>query len=135
MTQKTYFLVKHDKHYDLQDYESNIIASTDPAKSDIHIHLKDVLMKLYGFDVMTVDTTKGIFNIKDILEAIKHGFEYHRDSQNDGIDVPKGNKLQWLQHYIITKSNRYLVSVEITDNQELVKDDNNFINIVRIILT
>ncbi len=36
------------------------------------------------------------FTLAQMLEAIKYGFEYHRDSMNDGQDVPEGNKLQWL---------------------------------------
>lgn len=36
------------------------------------------------------------YSLDDILDAIKYGFEYHRDAQNNGIDVPLGNKLQWL---------------------------------------
>jgi len=46
-----------------------------------------------------------LYTEQDMLNAIKHGFEYHRDSQNDGIDVPKGNKLQWLQYYNHIKRN------------------------------
>ncbi len=33
---------------------------------------------------------------EQVLQAIKYGFEYHRDSMNDNVDVPEGNKLQWL---------------------------------------
>jgi len=35
-----------------------------------------------------------------ILDAITYGFSYHRDSMNDNIDVPEGNKLQWLQYWL-----------------------------------
>ncbi len=31
-----------------------------------------------------------------LLQAITYGFKYHRDSMNDNIDVPDGNKLQWI---------------------------------------
>lgn len=31
-----------------------------------------------------------------LLEAIDYGFNYHRDSMNDDVAVPVGNKLQWL---------------------------------------
>ena len=36
---------------------------------------------------------------EDMLAAIAYGFTYYRDSQNDGVDVPQGNKLQWLQYH------------------------------------
>lgn len=36
------------------------------------------------------------FTVSDMCAAMTYGFEYHRDSQNDDVDVPKGNKLQWL---------------------------------------
>ena len=36
------------------------------------------------------------FSEADMMDAIEYGFKYFRDSQNNGIDVPKGNKLQWL---------------------------------------
>lgn len=36
------------------------------------------------------------FTLKQMLEAITYGFEYHRDSMNDNVDVPNGNKLQWI---------------------------------------
>lgn len=42
------------------------------------------------------DDKKLEFTLDDVLDAIKYGFEYHRDAQNNGIDVPLGNKLQWL---------------------------------------
>lgn len=36
------------------------------------------------------------FTVQQMLEAIRYGFEYSRDSQHDGVDVPEGNKLQWI---------------------------------------
>jgi len=36
------------------------------------------------------------FTLEQMMEAIKYGFEYHRDSMNDNIDVPDGNKVQWV---------------------------------------
>lgn len=36
------------------------------------------------------------FTLEQMREAIKYGFTYHRDSMNDDIDVPDGNKLQWI---------------------------------------
>lgn len=37
---------------------------------------------------------------EQILNAIKYGFEYFRDSTHDDTDVPKGNKLQYLLQFI-----------------------------------
>lgn len=41
------------------------------------------------------ERANGNCSIEQLLEAITYGFTYHRDSQNDNIDVPEGNKLQW----------------------------------------
>ena len=45
------------------------------------------------------------FTIEQMLEAISYGFSYHRDSQNDNIDVPVGNKIQWMLGTYITPGN------------------------------
>lgn len=51
------------------------------------------------------------FDEKDMMAAIKYGFECHRDIQHNNIDVPKGNKLQWIQYYqSLTPT---IVSVEV----------------------
>jgi len=36
------------------------------------------------------------YSLEDILKAAQYGFEYHRDSQNNDVNVPVGNVLQWL---------------------------------------
>lgn len=37
------------------------------------------------------------FSLDDVYDAVKYGFDYSVNSQNDG-SVPKGNILQWLAH-------------------------------------
>lgn len=34
--------------------------------------------------------------LDEIVSAVQYGFDYMKDSQNDGISVPAGNILQWL---------------------------------------
>jgi hypothetical protein len=38
------------------------------------------------------------YTLEDLLEAAQYGFRYHRDSQNDGQEVPLDNLLQWLMN-------------------------------------
>lgn len=35
-----------------------------------------------------------------MMKSITYGFKYHINSMNDGIDVPNGNKLQWIEWYL-----------------------------------
>lgn len=34
-----------------------------------------------------------------MMKAVTYGFRYHINSMNDGIDVPDGNKLQWIEWF------------------------------------
>lgn len=36
------------------------------------------------------------YSLEEIIDAVQYGFNYMKDSQNDGISVPVGNTLQWL---------------------------------------
>lgn len=38
------------------------------------------------------------FSLQDMMDAVQYGFKYHRDSQNDNVEVPTGNILQWLMY-------------------------------------
>ncbi len=44
-------------------------------------------------------TCRKKYTVKDMERAIHYGFWYATNSQNNGVDVPVGNKAQWLLWY------------------------------------
>lgn len=62
----------------------------------------------------------GSWTTEQMLQAIKYGFEYHRDSMNDGVDVPEGNKLQWLigSYISVDKHKEFLDKYSFNKNRE-----------------
>ncbi len=89
--------------------EIEILAKNNGVKISIRfspntlstiLNNKDYLFKVRNFlDNNNVELDVIPFTLEDISNAITYGFTYHRDSMNDGMDVPMGNKLQWLEHY------------------------------------
>lgn len=66
----------------------------------------------FAQEILNVQMKTPSYTLNDMLEAIKYGFEYHRDSMNDEIDVPLGNKLQWMIHYDSDIKGEDRISVE-----------------------
>lgn len=87
-------------------------------------------LALYYFRYL--EHSKSYFSLEDILLAITYGFEYHRDSQNDNIDVPKGNKLQWL-HFI--KKNRTIRVENIENKKDKIAKELGYDNWCTLITT
>jgi len=52
-----------------------------------------------------------------MLEAIAYGFKYHRDSMHNDIDVPEGNKLQWLLGFIDPLKHKEAIESWKNDNK------------------
>lgn len=63
----------------------NFIGNKDTIDNNSQLIVEDLKYRKYNED--------------NILDAITYGFWYRNASMNDGIDVPKGNKLQWLYWY------------------------------------
>jgi len=67
------------------------------SKADNYTSYDGMIQLLLDFNAQQSKDKR--YTIKDALEFMKYGFEYHRDSMNDNIDVPNGNKLQHLVWY------------------------------------
>ncbi len=79
-------------------YKKGFVFCPELILDNNEIIILDFYEKDYGFlstEKMTEDDNI-TWSHKEILQAITYGFEYHRDSMNNDIDVPLGNKLQWL---------------------------------------
>jgi hypothetical protein len=109
-----------ETYYDLNGIES--IVATDFTFELNGVPKFDLPFKLINSD----DTQKINWKLDDIINAVKYGFEYHRDSMNDGENVPLGNTLQWLEHYKMLKLKSIIVEEE-ADYSNVPEDENDII--------
>lgn len=108
-----------ETYHDLDNVE--VIIATDFTFELDGIPEFDLPFELIGSDNQKIN-----WKLDDILNAIKYGFEYHRDSMNDEIDVPLGNKLQWLEYYKMSKFTSIIVEEEV-DYSNITEDEDEII--------
>ena len=115
-----------DKPIDYNGIDFGIVDVEKLAKDEVGGAIENDIDNIYcngfieGFKASQQLNEKK-FSENDMMDAIEYGFKYFRDSQNNGIDVPKGNKLQWLLNRKYTTKTFEVEIEETPTNIKIIK--------------